>query len=98
MTDHEICVYRITDKPMACEICGHPYHPPEGEALTLADVMKAQGQDVVVCCGYFSLHWDGEHWIVYQQASYRVEGGIRLATTDESAACAEFLRLTGGES
>ena len=90
---HEICVYRITDKPPVCEICGKPYESKK--PLTVADVLKkCVGSEIVSDSGDVLLDWTAQSgWRVWTE-----RGGCVLRTQDESAACAEFLRLTGGES
>lgn len=64
----------------------------DAPALTLADVLQKTAA-TVEDNGY-SLAWDDRHaWVIYNAAGDRV-----FSSPDQSAACAEFLRLTGGES
>jgi len=88
---HESCIYRINGKPLVCEICGKPAEQTDAPVLTVADVLKKTAAIVEDDC--YSLSWDDRHaWVIYDAAGDRV-----FSSPDESAACAEFLRLTGGE-
>lgn len=86
---HVICVYRLDRDPLTCEVCGKPYEskkPP-----TLADVLK---RSTMTCVrdsdSDFEIVWHYNEWRIYRG------GGLHFQSPDESAACAEFLRLVGG--
>lgn len=83
----------------ACENCGLPYRPPDEKALTVADVLKRD--DACLQAGEYRLFWTGDtvtgFWVISHTKRYAARARIVFQCADESAACAEFLRLTGGE-
>lgn len=92
MTNHVICVYRITDKPPVCEICGKPAEQADAPALTVGDMVKRL--EIGIRYKHYVLHFTEARWEIWRTNSIAKV----FSSPDESAACAEFLRLTGGES
>ena len=59
--------------------------------LTVADVLKRSTMTCLVDNNSaFQIVWHYNEWRIYRG------GGLYFQSPDESAACAEFLRLTGG--
>lgn len=69
-----------------------PVPPPQAAPLTVADLLKRETRDAWIECNGYLLQWSngGEAWQIYSEFRSRPV----FANPDESAAVAEFLRLT----
>lgn len=68
------------------------HHLDEPKPLTVVDVLKRSTMTCLVDRNSdFEIVWHHSEWRIYRG------GGLHFQSPDESAACAEFLRLTGGE-
>lgn len=82
-----------TDGPTMFTSIEFEHHLDEPKPLTVGEVLK---RSTMTCVrdsdSDFEIVWHHNEWRIYRG------GGLHFQSPDESAACAEFLRLNGGES